>query len=899
MIFLGYPFHAFSFLALNITQVLALCGLAGAGWQAFRKDDAPLFLRLLLPALILLLPAAFLVNSGTGFLAIHAIGGLLTLIGFSGFFFGKPFRNPSSLGVKAAFAFLGFWLLSNTFWPLPLLDDSPANLWQAWIALVRIPPEPVEALLLLSFLIGMGSDWFIRQRRSGKVNRKFLMQLQVITGFICILIASGWFFMDQGRRQFEQRERNRILQAMHNGALSLSTREIQLLKGEPADHSHLSYRRLKSTLSDLRRINPESRFVYLMGLRQDSVFFYADSEPEDSPDISPPGQIYTDASETLMGVFRTRQATTEGPLPDAWGVWVSAFVPLIDNGQVVAVLGMDMDAKTWLTQIYQARFSALKVIWMGSLLFLGLFIYLRVTSATALQLLESEEKYRILFEQSGNSHFLLDDGIVDCNPAACRLFGVGPEGILHRTLDEFSPDIQPDGQGSSRRMQELVERAKNNGPQEFSWDFRNPDKSPLHAQILLSPVFVQGKQWILATVRDRTEEVRHREMERRMEIRISEIQKWEGLASLAGGVAHDFNNLINTIAGNVHMIQLECANPDPRLTDSLDAILESARVATDLSRQMLAYAGRSQLNLRVFSLSGLVRNMNKILRSATGTRVTLELKIPGEDLPVSGDPTQVQQVLLNLVMNAVESMDRRDGQIGIELASRKFTGEQMLECVCRDALLEGLYAVMTVRDNGQGMTPQVMARVFEPFFSTKFTGRGLGLAASLGIIHHHNGGFFVRSTPGVGSVFEVRLPLSDQPVETETLTPTDSPETTRPLHILVAEDEPRLLQLATRVLQKQGHTIISSENGEEALHLFHQHGTCLDLVFSDVMMPGLTGLELVEQIKQNRPDLPVILTSGHLPDQYGDAFRLADRFLQKPYHYKELLQKIHELFTKT
>jgi len=714
---------------------------------------------------------------------------------------------------------------------------------------------------------------------------------------VFVIIGSGWFFMGRAQERQDRAERDRILQAIRNGALAFSAREIQLLAGAAEDLNHLSYQRVKGQLQDMRRANPGSRFLYLMGLRDGRVFFFADSEPADSPDASPPGQVYEQASDTLRGVFATGREATEGPLPDAWGIWVSGLVPISNGPGVVAVLGMDIDARDWRRMLFRSRLPALAVMWLGFLLILGVFLYMRKTGENAQILAESEHKYRALFEESADAYFLLGDTYVDCNSAACRLLGLPKEGILGKAPWDFSPERQPDGRPSRDAARVYIEAALGGETQAFSWDHRTAEGATLHTDVRLSLLRMGDLPVLQVIVRDRTDELRRREHERRMEVRLSEAERWEGLANLAGGVAHDFNNLITSIVGNVHLIQLEGRQP-PRIGESLEAILESSRLATELARQMLAYAGKSTLSVRPFSLGQVVENMEKVLRAAAGTRARVELGVAPELLVVLGDPTQLQQVVLNLVVNAAEAIQRRDGQIHVSVRRSEFTAEQMSGCVFREQPPAGEYVVLTVRDNGVGIPAEVLPRVFEPFFTTKFAGRGLGLAAVAGIVHNHSGAISVHSLPRTGTEVEIRLPATRRAPEAKSFVSSEELPALRPLRVLLVEDEDCLQVLARRILERHGHTVFSAVDGEEGLRVARERAGGIDLVFADVLMPHMTGLELAALLRQEFPDLPILLTSGHVPEQNEREFRMADGFLPKPYHYKDLFRKIHEVLAK-
>ena len=901
MITLSFPPGEPYAVLLAATQLLSSACLAMAGWRAFVPGTARPWLRWLPLAPFALLLATIPMGARTFHLAAHLVGGAVALA-LGGVGLMRRFVPAGGHPVlwRAAVGLILLTVLFNGISPFPVLAGAWGAALHRAFARVHLVPELVElgALVLAMFLMHVDSRRALRADPGlGLLSRPVRPHFRFAMLASLLIIGGGWFFMGRAQQRRDTDERARVLQAIRNGSLAFSAREIQLLAGAPEDVNHLSYQRIKSQLTDMRRANPGSRFIYLMGSRDGRVFFFADSEPAGSPEASPPGQVYEAATSALLDVFARGKEATEGPLPDDWGIWVSGLVPISDRQGVVAVLGMDIDARDWERMLYRARLAALAVMWLGCLLILAVFLYMQKTGESAQVLAESERKYRALFEESADAYFLLADTYVDCNSAACRLLGQPKEEILGKTPWDFSPERQADGALSRGGALARIAAAREGATQAFPWDHRTASGDVLHTEVHLSPLKMGDVPLLQVIVRDRTEELRRRELERRMEARLSESQRWEGLANLAGGVAHDFNNLITSIVGNVHLIQME-GRPQPRLAESLDAILESSRLATELARQMLAYAGKSTLSVRPFQLGQVLENMEKVLKAATSSRARIELEVAPELPAVLGDPTQIQQIVLNLVINAMEAIDRRDGLVRVSLTRAVFTVEQTQGCVCRELPPAGEYVVLTVRDNGAGIPADVLPRIFEPFFTTKFTGRGLGLAAVAGIVHNHGGAIAVHSVVHGGTEVEIRLPATRRAAEAKSFVSSDELPALPQLRILVVEDEDSLLQLACRILERHGHVVLAASDGEAALRLVRERDGALDLVFADVLMPRMTGLELAATLRAEFPALPILLTSGHLPGQSEEAFHLSDAFLAKPYHYKDMFRKIHEILEK-
>lgn len=759
--------------------------------------------------------------------------------------------------------------------------------------------EVVEMLLVFATFITL-HVLFLRIRhthtsRFPATKHALHMKMLVFSLITAFLTGNVWAYHAAARE--DQKARARLLHYLNSAKLAFSPREIALLTGTQEDMTRILYRDIKARLQELITLLPDTRFVYLMSRRDHDVIFLADSAPDDSVDASLPGQVYTEASDTLRSVLFSGREATEGPVPDQYGVWVSALVPIRDeNRGGWALLGMDVDARDWHQMLFDARRSAVLVTWLVALLLLGIFLYIRKIIENQEHLILSEYKYRILFEESQDASLLLQDVFIDCNTAAERLFRCSREEIIGRLPWDFSPERQPDGRFSQKLVQEYISRVLAGEPQKFSWMHLNREGKLLHTEVSLHLLPMEPRT-LQSVIRDRTEEVHRAEHQRKMEAKIAEMQKWEGLANLAGGIAHDFNNLLTNIVGNVHLAQMERENPQ-RVEQCYETILESARIATDLARQMLAYAGKGTLSVRPFSLTNVLHQMEKILVSLVAGRVRIEMQIE-ENLPTFlGDATQIQQMVLNLVINASEAIKHSDGKIRISLTQQFFSAEEMQECIYREPPPPGQYLVLQVQDNGDGIAPDVLPRIFEPFFTTKFTGRGLGLAATAGIIHHHGGAIRVFSTPGKGTTFEVRLPATKRKSEPKTFL-VEEEETTaiQPLRILVVENEDNLRQLAVRVLERQGHTVIAASDGVEGLTLARQNRGKLDLVFADVLMPRMDGIVMARNIRDEFPDLPILITSGHVPQDNTDYLSFTNGFLPKPYHYQELLKKIYETIT--
>ena len=372
------------------------------------------------------------------------------------------------------------------------------------------------------------------------------------------------------------------------------------------------------------------------------------------------------------------------------------------------------------------------------------------------------------------------------------------------------------------------------------------------------------------------------------------VQKLESLGVLAGGIAHDFNNLLAGILGNAGLAALELGEHSPA-RPFLREVEKAAERSAELANQMLAYAGRGRLQTRLVDLSSLVDEMAGLLRTSISKKARLHLDL-ASDLPaVEADPTQLRQVVMNLLTNGSDALSAAPGNVRIVVESAEVAPGYFADAYVDDGLPGGDYVVLEVSDDGCGMTPSVRERLFDPFFTTKADGRGLGMAAVLGVVRAHQGAIKLDSEPGRGTTFRVYLPVASG--EADAPTATDSAE--RPWQAtgkaLVADDEEVIRKLARSMLAQLGFEVVTAPDGLAAVSLFEEHADDIDFALLDVSMPGLDGEEVLERLRVRSPDLPVILSSGFgdIRDDNGEAEGVV--FLRKPYRLRELRRTLSRL----
>jgi signal transduction histidine kinase/CheY-like chemotaxis protein len=402
------------------------------------------------------------------------------------------------------------------------------------------------------------------------------------------------------------------------------------------------------------------------------------------------------------------------------------------------------------------------------------------------------------------------------------------------------------------------------------------------------------------TIQDITEYKRVEEEKRKLEQRVLQAQKLESLGVLAGGIAHDFNNLLMVILGHAELAQKEISPMSPA-RKGLAEITTAARRAADLCRQMLAYAEKATFALERVGLRDLVEEMADLLKTTISKKAILNLNLERGLPPIEADPSQIRQIVMNLLINASEAIGDRSGVITVSVGTTRCDEEYLQKTELRDDLVPGRYVHLEVTDTGSGMDAETQARIFELFFSTKFTGRGLGLATVLGIVRAHKGALKVYSEPGKGTTFKVLFPALEGGGNA-----IRSPDSSPPGDwrgkgtILLVDDEESLVGMETRVLEDLGFTVLTAADGLQAVDLYRERGKEIDLVLMDLMMPHMDGAEAFGELRRLNPDVRVVLASGCSYEYVRSRFagkRLAG-ILQKPYTLARLRELLAGLLPK-
>ncbi len=394
-------------------------------------------------------------------------------------------------------------------------------------------------------------------------------------------------------------------------------------------------------------------------------------------------------------------------------------------------------------------------------------------------------------------------------------------------------------------------------------------------------------------MRDITERIKAEEEQRKLQTELLQIQKMESIGNLAGGVAHDFNNILSAIIGFSQLALMKLPEDHPA-ADSLRIIYESGERAASLTRQLLAFSRKQVLEMKVVNLNTIIENVAKMLRRVIGANIVLELDLQNPIKNILADSGQMEQVLMNLLVNARDAMP----------SGGRVTVETMEVCVREkldQTVTPGSYAMLSVVDTGTGMSQEVQERIFEPFFTTKEVGKGtgLGLSTVYGIVKQHDGHITVRSEKGQGTRFKIYFPVVNR--EADGINVQKQSKLMRGTEtVLVVDDEPSIRKLLIQTMQPLGYKLLDASSGEDALKVSDEYPGAIDLLITDVVMPGMNGMQLAETLQHQRPGMRVIFMSGYTD---GALVRndMLDRkliLIQKPVTPSVVAAKVREELDK-
>jgi PAS domain S-box-containing protein len=496
----------------------------------------------------------------------------------------------------------------------------------------------------------------------------------------------------------------------------------------------------------------------------------------------------------------------------------------------------------------------------------------------------SEERFRLLVDGVREyAIFLLDpDGnVLTWNAAAERMLGHTSAAIVGRSFAAFYPPEE-----AASRPRTALERAAATGRHREEGWLQRSDGSRFLAEVVMTPVYEGGRlQGFASVTRDLTEL-------RRLEQQLRQAQKMEAVGQLAGGVAHDFNNLLTIILGNSELVL--AAIPDGDASSLVGEIRDAGERARALTRQLLAFGRQQVVEPKVLDLNAVVRETDRMLQRLIGEDIRLTTVLDPALRRVKVDPGQIEQVMMNLSVNARDAMPQGGG-LTIETRNVDLDGGYLRT---HAEARGGGHVLLSVTDTGVGMNEATRVRIFEPFFTTKGpgSGTGLGLAVVYGIVKQSGGHIEVYSEPGVGTSFKVYLPTVEEAIRTTPARGVSRPDTGGET-VLLVEDDDAVRSLAARSLRARGYAVLAARDASEALDLFGAHARDIALLLTDLVMPGMSGRQLAEQVQGEQPSIKVLFMSGYTDDAVVRHGLLQSEvaFLQKPFTPSLLTRRVRDL----
>jgi PAS domain S-box-containing protein len=581
-------------------------------------------------------------------------------------------------------------------------------------------------------------------------------------------------------------------------------------------------------------------------------------------------------------------------LPDGNGLeWLEAHRAEVEAAVVVMTGHIEFDvaediapgAQDFLLKNQVDRYQLVRAI-----------LYAAERQRTQQELIRSREYFQSLIENARDLITVVDERgwVLYQSPASALVLGLAPEQMVHRHVWDFvadSDDVQRMRSVLAAAFQGDVERSVG------EFDVRHANGTTRTLDIVASRIpSEEGTRRAVLNSRDITERRHALEALRLRDAQLRQAQKMEAVGRLAGGIAHDFSNVLTVIISASERLYDRVGDRRDALGD-IESILRNSERAASLTRQLLAFSRQQTLAAQPLDLGQLLRRAGRLLKRLIGEDIVLAIDFPDEVIAIEADPTQIDQVLMNLAINARDAMPEGGS---LRLAIRRISVDAEFART-HPPMPPGEYVLLEVEDSGTGMTAETAAHAFEPFFTTKHPskGTGLGLSTVYGIVKQSGGYIWIDTQPGHGTRFSIFLPpTSAAPV------PTDIPkrrvvEDRTPATILLAEDEDEVRSLLRDVLEMHGHKVLEANGPAQGVEVANAHSGPIDLLLTDVVMPGGTGRDLAREIVARRPDTKVLYMSGY-PDAGGSPQGVLEPgvpFLSKPFTRDVLLAKVHELLS--
>lgn len=704
---------------------------------------------------------------------------------------------------------------------------------------------------------------------------------------ILLLMAGGSMALWWVAQSTDEQMRAELLQQARISAQAISVDKITSLSGSKKDLGTAAYQRIKSQLASMRKAGYKCKFLYLMGRLSDgNVFFFVDSLPPDSEDYATPGLVYDEVPKSYLHAFDTRQESVVGPVTDRWGTLITALIPITspDSDRLLAVLGMDVDASDWNQETIRRCIGPSLV----TLVLVLLILLLASREKILTELHRSEEKHRSIVENATNLFYshTADHELTYISPQ-CRKFLQCEQEEAMIQWPEFATD-NPINKKGFELTQKAIDSGKSQKPYELELEGKQGKK--IIVEVNETPVLNNGKTTaIVGSLTDITERKQAEAEREKLQTQLNQARKMESVGILAGGIAHNFNNILMGVQGRTSLMMMGKDTSDLDY-EHLKEIEEYVRNAVELTRDLLGFARGGKYEVKPTDLNALIKHENRMFG-----RTKKEVRVQGEyekDLwTVDVDRGQLRQALLNLYVNASQAMPG-----GGDLCIRTENVTLDEEYIKPFAFARGRYVKVSVTDTGVGMDAATRGKIFDPFFTTRDVGQGsgLGLASVYGIIKNHGGFINVYSEKGEGTTFNIYLPASEKEIAKGALLPDRHEIQYGQGTVLLVDDEVMIIKVGQEMLEMLGYRVLTAGSGREALDLYEKQKDAIDLVILDMIMPDMGGGETFDRLKAIDGNVRVLLSSGYSIN--GQAKEILDRgcigFIQKPFSIKALAAKV-------